>query len=229
MAPSAMTHCFSVALLLWLCAESATCRIQTHGSGLLQTEQHRSTQVAMGALVKDVELNSSAFALGWQSGLRAEVAADGQSAVVRLPVRGGSLHEYQMRLTSAYSKDAVVAFHTIDGSTKEHPRPRRTFSSQVYGRRARATIWDDGAVAGLFEYGPHLLRVEPLHERSQMPSMSALQESRSVLHHVSAVGGDRSQHAGPELVVDDIGAPDKHTDAILAPAGSDALPSLEGS
>merc|ERR1740123_252074 len=212
------------------CDENVTpCRVQTQGSGLLQMEQLRSKQDARkGTLFKEMEPNSSASELGWQSRLRAEVEADGRSAMVRLPIRGGHWHEYRMSLTSAYSKDAVVTFHTVDGSTKTHPHPRRTFSSQVLGRRARATIWDDGAVAGLFEYGPHLLKIRPVHRSPQKPSMSALQESEDILHTVHAVGGARSQQSGPDLVVDDIGAPDNHTDAIFA-AGSDALPSLDGS
>jgi hypothetical protein len=208
------------------CDDSATpCQVQ--GIGLLQTEQFRLKQDAsMGTLFKEMEPNSSVSASGWQSRLHAVVEADGQSAVVRLPTRGGHWHEYRMSLTSVYSNDAVVTFHTALGSTNTHPHPRRTFSSQVDGRRARATIWDDGSVAGLFEYGPHLLKIRPFHKKS---SISALQESEDVLHTVHAVGDSHSQHAGPEFVVDDIGAPENHTDAIFAPAGSDALPSLSGS
>merc|ERR1719323_191469 len=183
------------------CDESVTpCRVQTQGSGLLQMERLRLKQDAsIGTSFKEMEPNSSASESGWQSRLRAEVEADGQSAVVRLPIRGGHWHEYRMSLTSAYSNDAVVTFHTVDGSTKTPPHPRRTFSSQVHGRRARATIRDDGAVTGLFEYGPHLLKIRPSH---RSPSISALQKSEDVLHTVHAIGDTHSQHAGPELVVD---------------------------
>jgi len=218
---------------------------QTHGSVLLQ-QDIRNAKVAKvelnlsrGDLAQAAPVDRSA---GWEQRVHAELATDGLSAVVKLPVQGGRLHEYHLQLASVYSSDAVIALHGV--KTQQGSPAQQRFVSWVPGRRASAVVHSNNSVSGLFQYGSQLLRLQPLLVGGRAARtgkvLSALQTSRGHLHAVQTIGRRElkaqlsrvvaTQAPAVEIAIDDVGPESDHQGgeaAQLAPLEFDGLPSIE--
>jgi len=224
---------------------------QTCGTVLLQQRQ-RQSRTTVEAEESYGQPLDEVHPTGWQHRLRAAVAEDGRSAVVRLPLKGGRSRDFLLHLTSIYSNDAAVVVHTGAGQTdRGGSAALRHFSSSLPGHRAKASIDRDGSISGLFQHGQQLLRIKPMPVGLVMDAehdghlvVSALQASEGRLHSVQAVGGESvmarlqnltEQHDhGLEVAVDDVGpAPDATTGEApgspLTPLSTDSLPDIEAS
>jgi len=220
---------------------------QTHGSVLLQ-------QDVRYAKVAKVELNLSRGdpaqaalvdrSAGWEQHVHAELSADGLSAVVKLPMQGGRLHEYHLQLASVYSSDAVIALHGV--KTQQGSPAQQRFASWTPGRRASAVVHSNNSISGLFQYGSQLLRLQPLLAGGSASRtgkvLSALQTSRGHLHAVQTIGRRElkaqlsrvvaTQAPAFEIAIDDVGPESDHQGGEaeggpLAPLEFDELPSIE--